>query len=212
MSVYTASLYLHLLLYASLLGAEVVRGWAAHLGVSADRVSASPVLAAAAIANVSLILLLPVGFTLADTLEAYRVPDSAWQYVPWLLPALLLIVSLAADGLAHRPGVRLLLRPMDVGLRLVLGLGQVWDGTTVLFFRMTHMLEADWLAAKFAIYGLILLMTIPARSIEQRLRQSLASGAAGDEDRLLLGRLRAVAVCNVLLVLLVAWLGTAKPD
>lgn len=214
---YPLALYAHLLILATLLGADLGRAWLARAGAApaADpqvrAFAVRGVLALATASDIALILMFPAGFELASTLDAYRIDHPVWRVVPWTAPVVLLAVTVAADRAAAGGGGRLLAGIEGV-LRAVWGLGQVWDGASVIFLGMTHMVEAQWLAAKLSIFGLVLLLSIPLRRTTLQLRREQARAAAGEARAVaLLQRLQVPVLAGLLLILAIAWLGTAKP-
>ncbi len=221
MNGYTLSLYAHLLVFVYLLGTDLGRWYLARAGAApalsrkARALSVRGVLALGTVTDIALIVIFPIGFLLASTLNAYHISNPAWRPVPFLLPALLIATTLAANLAASRPRGGLWLANTDFILRGVIGAGQVWDGASVLFFHMTHMVEARWLAAKLVIYGILLLVSIPVRRAAFRLRRELACEPPMDDSHEPFVRaLTALPLPLVLgwaLILLAAWLGTAQP-
>lgn len=215
---YSLALFSHLLVVILLLGTDpgrlylTRRGAVATTPPAARNLAAWGVLWSGRISGVALILIIPLGFWLGSLLGAYRIDSPAWRVVPWLLPGALLALMLAADRVANQPdGTRFFAHTESV-VRMVFGVGQIWDGFSVIFLDMTHMVEAHWLAAKLSIYGLLLLLSIPVRQTEIQLRRELAANqavGAGLEKHL--QRLGLPVATSWFLVLLAAWLGTAKP-
>lgn len=220
---YPLALFCHLLLVVYLLGADPGRLYLVRAGAtpetsaSARRLAVRGVLWLSVITDLALVLIFPAGFELGSILDAYRLPPEGWwRLAPWILPALLLVTTLAADITAARGGGRRAML-VDLTARGIIGAGQIWDGASAIFLGMTHMVEADWLAAKLAVYGLLLLVSIPLRRALLQLRWELA--AAGQDApesaqtafMATLRRLQLPIVTGWLLILVIAWLGTAKP-
>ncbi|MCC7257290.1 MAG: hypothetical protein IT486_02855 [Gammaproteobacteria bacterium] len=214
---YSLALYAHLLLLATLLAGQVGQVWFARAGArpglepAVRGFAVRAVLGLGVLADVALVLMFAAGFELARVLDAYRLDHPVWRAMPWMLPAVLLVVMRLADRAAARGGGRVV-AAVEGLLRGVWGMGQVWDGASVIFLGMTHMLEARWLAAKLAIFGLLLLTSIPARRATLQLRRetvSLLKGGASVAAPL--HRLQWPLLASALLVLAMAWLGTAKP-
>lgn len=224
MQSYPLALYGHLLVAIYLLGIDPARLYLARAGAapgtddSARLLAIRGVLWISVITDIALILIFPAGFELASLLEAYRLPaEGWWRLAPWILPGVLLLTTLVADiAAAAGGGERAMLT--DGLARGVIGAGQVWDGASVLFLDMTHMVEADWLAAKLSIYGLLLLLSIPLRRETLRLRRELACRGDPAPPRgqvrfvTALRRLQLPMMTSWVMILIMAWLGTAKPD
>ncbi len=220
MNGYTLSLYAHLLIFVYLLGTDLGRWYLARAGAAPalsrkERVlAARGVLALGTVTDIALIIIYPVGFLLASSLNAYHISSPAWRPVPFLLPALLIVTTAAANFAASRPRSGMWLVNIDVIVRAVIGAGQLWDGASVLFFHMTHMVEAHWLAAKIFIYGILLLLSIPVRRVAFHLRRELSSASATDDSREpLVKAMQSLPVPLAFgwaMILLTAWLGAAK--
>ena len=219
---YSLALYGHLLLVVYLLGADIGRLYLARAGAAPATAQSARILAVrgvlwiSVVTDIALILIFPAGFELASNLDAYRLPEAGWwRLAPWILPALLLLTTLVADRAAARGGGRNAMI-IDGIMRGMIGAGQVWDGASVIFLGMTHMVEANWLAAKLSIYGLVLLLSIPLRRSTLHLRRELATLQARIPDPAQppfvaeLRRLQLPIVTSWLLILILAWLGTAK--
>lgn len=221
MNGYTLSLYAHLLVFVYLLGTDLGRWYLARAGATLTlpretRVLAvRGVLALGTVTDIALIIIYPIGFLLASSLNAYHISSPAWRLVPFLLPALLIVTTLAANFAASRLRGGMWLANTDGIFRAVFGAGLLWDGASVIFFDMTHMVEARWLAAKFLIYGVLMLVSIPVRRAAFHLRRALASASAMDDDREpFIKALKSLPVPLLLgwaMILLAAWLGTAQP-
>jgi hypothetical protein len=220
---YSLALYGHLLLVACLVGADIGRLYLARAGAAIATAESARILAVrsvlwiSVVTDIALIMVFPAGFELGSILGAYRVPEAGWwRLAPWILPALLLLTTLVADRAATRGGGRNAMIADGI-VRGIVGAGQVWDGASVIFLSMTHMVEADWLAAKLSIYGVVLLLSIPLRRSMLQLRRQLATPEARIPDTVLpafvaeLRRVQLPIVISWLLILILAWLGTAKP-
>lgn len=221
MNSYPLALFLHIVIVACLLGADLGRLYLARAGAApateptARLLAVRAVLWLGAIGDIALILIFPAGFQLATTLDAYRIDSPAWRLAPWLLPAVLLVLTVAADRGVSRAGGGRAVGTAETVARAVVGAGQVWDGASVIFLGMTHMVEARWLAAKLSIYGVLLLVSIVTRRAVLQLRRAMAApdpaGSVGAALAPAFGRLQAALLASGILVLMIAWLGTAKP-
>jgi hypothetical protein len=221
---YPLALFCHLLLVVYLLGADLGRLYLVRAGArpetseSARLLTVRGVLWISVITDLALILIFPAGFELGSILNAYRLPAGGWwRIAPWVLPALLLITTLAADRTAACGGGRRAML-VDAITRGIIGAGQIWDGASAIFLGMTHMVEANWLAAKLSVYGLLLLLSIPLRRALLQLRRELAAAHQGPPDpaqpafMAALRRLQLPILGSWLMILIIIWLGTAKPS
>lgn len=224
MTDYSLALFSHLLVVVFLLGGDFGRLYLARAGASPATAPAARALAArgvlwtSRITNMMLILVIPVGYWLGSILNAYRIDSPPWRLVPWLLPGLLLVLMIAADNAADKPGGGRIFAGAETALRVVFGAGQVWDGVSVIFLNMTHMVEAHWLASKLSIYGFVLLLSIPVRHAELKLRREIAQADFTNTPQYgaealakPLHRISLPIATSGLLVLLAIWLGAAKP-
>lgn len=224
MNGYVTALFCHVIVVVYLLGADLGRVYLARAGGATTTAPAARLLAVRGtlwlgrVTDLALILVLPAGIALGGASDAYRIDSPAWRMVPWLLPLLLLALSIGSDRAATRPGGGGSLGLADSIARFVIGAGQLWDGLSVLLLNMTHMVEADWLAAKLAIYGLLLLLSIPVRRSSLALRRDVAGldgnppdTAMSERLALRLRRVQLPVALGWLLILIMAWLGTAKP-
>ena len=223
MNSYTVALFAHILIVVYWLGADLGRVYLARIGAAPVAAPAARVLAARAVLwlgtviNAALVLILPVGISLAAALGAYRILDASWLTATWLVAAAWLALSIAADRAAGRPGGARGLALADSVARLVIGAGHLYDGA-IAFAGTSATVDARWLAAKITIYGLLILLSIPMRRAGFLIRAEAAllravPADAGASARLAksLARLQTPALISWLLILVAAWLGTAKP-
>ena len=221
MNGYALSRYAHVLVVVYLLGTDLGRWYFARAGATPSlshktrAFAARGVLALGTVTDIALIVIFPIGFLLASSLDAYHISNPAWRPVPYLLPALLIVTTFAANFAASRPQDGKWLANTDGIVRAVIGAGQVWDGVSVLGFHMTHMVEARWLAAKLVVYGILLLLSIPVRQAAFRLRREL-SGApltaeTGEPFVYALSALTVPMLVGWALILVASWLGIAQP-
>jgi hypothetical protein len=223
MTTYAAALLAHILIVVFLLGVEPGRLYLARLAAA----EATPVparLAAAraarwlgAIGNAALVLILPAGVSLGAALGVFRIMGPVWLAATWVVTAAWLALSVAADRAAGRPGGGAWLTRMDTGFRLLMGAGQVYDGIIALAGTNVSV-DERWLGAKILVFGLLILVSIPARRAGFALARSAAELGADPADAAASGRLaRAAAavappvIAGALLILAAAWLGVAKP-
>lgn len=222
MSPYSSALFAHVIVVVYLLGADLGRAVVAGLGVSAESaggrlLAARATLGLGSVTNAALVLLLPAGISVAAALGVYRVSSTGWLTATWLVAAGWLALSIAADRAAGRPGGGGGLAVADAAARIVIGGGHIYDGA-IAFAGTSATVDSWWLAAKITLFGLLIIATIPARRAGFAIRREAALLAAvpadtGASARLAaaLARLRLPLLSGWVLILLAAWLGTAKP-
>ncbi|MDH5254278.1 MAG: hypothetical protein OEW72_00040 [Gammaproteobacteria bacterium] len=220
---YTVALYAHVLVVVYLLGADLGRLLLARAGAAAGA-SPDTQLAAArtfstlgSVTGTALILILPVGISLAGSLGVYRIISPAWLISTWVVTGAWLLLSVAADRAAGNPagGGGLLLA--DGIARFVIGAGHLYDGA-IAFAGTSQTVEARWLAAKITLFGVLILLSIPVRRTGFAIRREAAlltlqpgDAAAGGRLRAALGRLPVPVLTSWLLILAAAWAGVARP-
>lgn len=173
----------HLLLFAYWVGACIGIWHAARLVQDPSQLPAARQLAirimdwTEQLPKYCLVLMLPVGYTLARELGLVRLPAGGM----WLL----WVISLGWLGLVwavNRYQTTTLgerLRNVDAGWRVVLSFGLTWDAVQGL--RGTGHILVDWLSIKFALFALMIIcsmmMTSATKRIQPALREVLASGS-----------------------------------
>lgn len=220
---YPLALLAHILVVVYLLGADLGRLYLARLGTARD--TAAPARLAAArgavwlgsVTDAALVLILPVGVSLGAALGVFRVVSPGWLTATWLVSAAWLALSVAAMVAAGRPGGGRRLALADSVFRLVMGAGQVYDGINALLGTSVSV-EARWLGIKLVLFGLLVIVSIPARRAGFAIRANLAqvdtvSGDHAANARLAAacGRLPVPVIAGWLAILVAAWLGVAKP-
>jgi hypothetical protein len=223
MLTYNLARYAHVLVVVYLLGADLGRFYLARAGAAPAASAGARLLAARAtlwlgsVTNAALVLILPAGISLAAALGAYRILDPGWLTATWLVAAAWLALGVAADRAAARPGGGRGLALADAAARLVIGAGHLYDGG-IAFAGTSMTVEAGWLAAKISLFGLLILVSIPARQAGFAIRREAVLLAAvaddvGAGERVADGlrRLQRPALVSWLLILLAAWIGVAKP-
>lgn len=223
MNVYATALFAHVVVVTYLLGADLGRLYLARLGAAPAASAASRAIAVraslwlAAVTNAALVLILPAGVSLGASLGAFRVVSDTWYLATWLVAGGWLALSLAADRSATRTGTAGAWPRIDLGFRLLMGAGQVYDGTIALAGTNISV-EARWLGVKILAYGLLILASIPARHAGFAMRREAAVLAAAPADdsaaaRLAraCGRVTLPVLASWVLLLVAAWMGVAKP-
>jgi len=217
------ALFAHVIIVVYLLGADLGRAYLARIGAApvaspeARLVAARAVLWLGSITNIALVLILPAGISLAGALGAYRIVGSSWLTATWLVAAAWLALSIAADRATARPGGGRGWALADTAARVVIGAGHLYDGA-IAFAGMSTTVASGWLAAKITLFGLLILLSIPARRASFVIRREAlllraVTADAGASARLAnaLARLRTPLLASWMLILVAAWMGVAKP-
>jgi hypothetical protein len=162
-----------------------------------------------------LVLMLPVGYTLALRVGVVRLPPSflailwvvglAWLWMVW--------------AIHHRQGTPFgeRLRRIDLTWRFVLAGGlafDAWQG----FTRTGHLLT-DWISLKFAIFALLIgcgiMIRLLGRPSAPALRQIFTSGSTPELEAIVqrtAGRTRPFVLAIWALLVVAAYVGISRPD
>jgi len=163
----------------------------------------------------SLVLMLPVGYTLAWRLGVATVPEA----VIVLLWAIALAWLWMVWAIHHWKGTTLgnRLRNIDLGWRWLLVFGLVWDA--VQGFRGVGHLSADWLSLKFLIFAALIfcgiLLRIVGKPLGPALMQVLSTGSTPELETVVkqtFARTRPFVLAIWALLLVSAYVGLAKPN
>ena len=210
----------HLLLFAYWLGGDIGVFYSAtflrkrELGIEARQTALRILAWIDMIPRYCLVLMLPVGYMLADCVGAVDLRPG-WIAITWLvaLSWLTLVVSV------HRFQGTLLgerLRKVDLAWRFILVPGLVWDA--VQGFRGTGHLLAPWLSAKVLVYSLCIVCGIGIRIFGKpmlpALRQIFTTGSTPELEDLVVrtqARTRPMVLTIWALLVTAAFLGIAKP-
>jgi hypothetical protein len=224
---YELALFAHILVVVLLLGVDPGRLYLARVGAATATAPAARLAAARAVlwlgtlGNAALVLLLPAGVTVGAQLGAFRIASPTWLAATAAVTLGWLLLSVAADRAATGHGRARHLTTADSTFRLLMGLGQVYDGSIALAGTNISV-EARWLGLKILIFGLLILLSIATRRAGFALRREIAVLAAAPaataahtaaDARLAraLGGLPAPVLGGSLLLLVAAWCGVAKP-
>jgi hypothetical protein len=209
--------FVHILLFAWWLGADlgVFLGGGAMsrpgLAVTERNRIRDLVMAIDLAPRVALVLMLPVGFTLAVPWGAplpARVLPALW------IAALAWAAALVFLHFRHDAPAAALLRRLDLAAR-----GAVFAGMLYLGFRGLRAEEAGstWLPAKFLVFAAIIAVGMVLRAVSAQWRPAIERLLAGDTvagERMLRVRRRKAVVAALsmwFLVAAAAFLGTVKP-
>jgi hypothetical protein len=161
-----------------------------------------------------LVLMLPVGYTLAHEIGAVTI-SAAGLAVLWLIA----IAWLALVYAIHRwQGTRTgqILRNFDLGWRIVLTAGLIWDA--VQGFRGKGHIEVPFVAAKFAIFAFLIFCGIMIRlrgaPLGPALRELLARGSTPKIEETIttaFARTRPFVLAIWAGLVVAAYIGIAKP-
>lgn len=162
-----------------------------------------------------LVLMLPVGYTLAATIGVVSMP-AAGYVVLWAVAAIWLWMVWAISAWqGEARGEQL--RRIDLGWRCVLAAGLLWDAWEGI--RGTGHLHADWIVMKFVLYSMMIFCGVMIRvrgaPLAPALRQILSSGSTPELEAVVMrtaGRTRPFVLAIWALLVLAAWVGVSKPD
>ncbi|MCS6947445.1 MAG: hypothetical protein NZM12_07510, partial [Steroidobacteraceae bacterium] len=218
---YVAAKLAHLLLFVYWLGADIGVFYAAaqlrrrELTLDARQAVLRILTWIDQIPRYSLVLMLPVGYTLANEIGVVRL-QRPWIVATWLVGVVWLWLVWAVyrwQGTAL--GERL--RRIDLAWRFILVPGLLWDALQALIGK-GHLLT-PWLGAKVGVLGLCIAcgiaIRILGRPLTATLRDLFAHGSTPQlEERLVATqrRTRPFVLAIWLLLIVAAWLGIAKPS
>lgn len=211
--------FLHVLVFAVIVGIELPALYALRMAgaPSANETTRSMALRvkryADAISAIMLVLLLPLGVQIATELDVYSLMSPAWLYATWVVGLAWLAVALMSELTGTSKWARRIYKSECV-LRIVIGLGNVYDG--VVGFTGTGMIQANWLASKVLLFGLILVVSgwIRWQTRAVRFASFDASAEPGPGSQQLIATIRRAQWGShsiLAMVLIAAYLGTAKP-
>lgn len=210
----------HLLLFVYWLGADIGVFYSARYVRNAELDLASRRTALQILAWIDqiprycLVLMLPVGYSLAAMLGLVRMPAIGFV-VLWGISAVWLWMVWAIH---HYQGRALAetLRRIDLGWRWVLFAGLLWDAWTGL--RGTGHIFADWVSIKFLLFAAMLfcgiMIRVRGKALGPALRQILSSGSTPALEAIVIGsfaRTRPFVLGIWVLLVTAAWVGIAKP-
>ncbi|MFM8481519.1 MAG: hypothetical protein ACKOCF_10005 [Gammaproteobacteria bacterium] len=162
-----------------------------------------------------LVLMLPVGYTLAREVGVVRLPDVG-MIVLWIIAAGWLWMVWAIHHYQGTPRADKL-RSIDLSWRVVLSLGLLWDAWQG--FRGTGHLFADWISIKFLLFALLIfcgiMIRVRGKPIGPALRRALAEGSTPELEADIargFSRTRPFVLAIWALLLVAAWVGITKPS
>jgi len=215
---HTLMRFVHILAFAYWLGADfgvfLGGGWMSRPGLSVvERNRIRDLVMAIDVApRISLVLMLPVGFSLALAWGA-PLPAAALP-VLWAGAAAWIVVLLWVHFAHGNPMVRTVLQ-LDLGLRVLILAGMLALGLEGLTAADSAL--PGWLSAKFLLFAAIIADGIVLRWISGQWYPAIARLNAGDtaagEEMLRVRRRKAIAAALVMWLLIAAagFLGTIKP-
>ena len=211
--------FLHVLVFAVIVGIELPALYALRMagGPSGNQATRSMAVRvkryADAVSAIMLILLLPLGVQIATELGVYTLMSSSWLIATWVVGLVWLAVALMSELTGNSKWAQRIYNTECV-LRIVIGLGNVYDA--VVGFAGEGMIQTNWLAAKVLLFGLVLVVSGLIRWQTRAVRFASVDAAAGtgpDPQQLIatLRRAQWGSHSILALVLIAAYLGTAKP-
>ena len=220
MSAYGLFNFLHILVFAVIVGSELPALYALRLARAPGAGEAAHAMAirvkryADALSASMLVLLLPLGVQIATELGIYTLSSSSWLYATWIVGLGWLAIAVLSEVSGASVWARRIYKGECV-LRVIIGLGNVYDAVAA--FAGAGMIQAHWLAVKVLLFGLVLVASSWVRW--QMLPVRFASldpasgGAAPDSQELIATIRRAQWGSHSILamVLIAAFMGTLKP-
>jgi hypothetical protein len=209
--------FVHILLFAYWLGADLGvflgGGWMSRPGLSvAERNRIRDLVMAIDVApRIALVLMLPVGFSLA---LAWGAPLPAGALPPLWAASVAWIAALLWLHFAHGHRLAGLVLKADLALRLLVLAGMVVLGVRGL---ASGGAVPPWLAVKFLLFAAVISDGVVLRWISSQWRPAIERQMAGDivraEEMLRVRRQKAIVAALVmwLLVGAAAYIGTVKP-
>jgi len=213
--------FVHILLFVYWLGGDIgvfysatfVRNGAVHL--EGRRTAMKILVWVDQIPRYCLVLMLPVGYTLALRIGVVRLP-TAFLALLWVIGIAWLWMVWAIH---HHQGTPLgeRLRRIDLGWRFVLAAGLLFDAWQG-FARTGHLLT-DWISLKFVIFALLIgcgiMIRLRGAPSAPALRQIFATGSTPELEATVLrtaGRTRPFVLAIWALLVLAAYVGISKPE
>ena len=219
MTAYSAFHFLHILVFAVIVGVEIPAIYALRMARSPASGEAARGMAlrvkrcADAISAIMLVLLLPLGVQIASQLGVWTLSSSAWLYATWAVGLAWLAITVVAEAAGASKWARRIYK-FECVLRIVIGLGNVYDAVAT--FIGGGMIETHWLATKVLLFGLILVASGLTRWQTREVRFAsfgAVSQPAADTGQLiaLIRRAQWGGHSILLMALIAAYMGTAKP-
>ncbi len=211
----------HILLFVYWLGADIgvfhSAGYVRNrgLGLEARRTALQILAWIDQIPRYCLVLMLPVGYSLAAQIGVARLP-APFYVILWTIALLWLWVVWAVQRYEGTPLAEKL-RKVDLYWRWLLAVGlcyDAWDG-----LRGTGHLLTDWISAKFLLFALLIfcgiMIRVRGRPLAPALRQVLAGGSTPELEAVITGtfaKTRPFVLAIWILLVVAAWIGISKPQ
>ena len=220
MSAYGLFNFLHILVFAVIVGSELPALYALRLARAPGAGEAARAMAirvkryADALSASMLVLLLPLGVQIATELGIFTLSSSSWLYATWIVGLAWLAIAVLSEVSGASVWARRIYKGECV-LRIIIGLGNVYDAVAA--FAGAGMIQAHWLAVKVLLFGLVLVASswirwqmLPVRFASL---DPASGGAAPDSQELIATIRRAQWGSHSILamVLIAAFMGTLKP-
>ena len=220
MSAYGLFNFLHILVFAVIVGSELPALYALRLARAPGAGEAARAMAirvnryADALSASMMVLLLPLGVQIATELGIYTLSSSSWLYATWIVGLAWLAIAVLSEVSGASVWARRIYKGECV-LRIIIGLGNAYDAVAA--FAGAGMIQAHWLAVKVLLFGLVLVASswirwqmLPVRFASL---DPASGGAAPDSQELIATIRRAQWGSHSILamVLIAAFMGTLKP-
>jgi hypothetical protein len=210
----------HLLLFVYWLGADIGVFYSARfvrnasLDIASRRTAMQILAWIDQIPRYCLVLMLPVGYSLAAMLGLVRMPAIGFV-VLWGISAAWLWMVWAIHHYQGKP-IAEKLRRIDLIWRWVLLAGLLWDAYTGL--QGTGHIFADWVAIKFLLFAAMLfcgiMIRLRGKALGPALREILSNGSTPALEATVAGafaKTRPFVLSIWVLLIIAAWVGIAKP-
>lgn len=210
--------YLHILVFAIIVGVELPALYAMRLARAPEADASARTLAVRvkrwsdATSALMLVLMLPLGVHIATNIGVYTLMSVSWLYATWIVGLVWLALTLAAQASGNGTAARRLYKSESV-VRIIIGLGNVYDA--IVGFMGTGMIQTNWLATKILLFGVILVISGVIRWQTQSVRfaEVDATGGYGDAEAHMktLRQVQWGSHAILAMVLVAAFMGTVKP-
>lgn len=125
-----------------------------------------------ALSGIALVLFMPLGVEIGIDIGAYDLMAPGWLTATWAVSLLWLALVIAA-GIKGTSDLGRRLYSLEIWIRAVIGLGNVYDGAVG--FGGKGLIHGDWLALKIFLFGLALLASAWVRAKLRPVREALGA-------------------------------------
>jgi hypothetical protein len=217
----------HVIAFAIILGVDLPAFYAARrvaadgASVDARKLAASVVRWSNLLSTISIALLLPLGVSLGADLGVYRVNHEISLTITWIVGGVWVALVIAAETFGTS-GLGARLYAIEIWVRIVIGLGNIYDGVSAIAGFGNSPIETKWLALKVLLLGLVMVLSAFIRHRLKPVRIALAEttqisaltatwdAAKSDSVAAALKSTRPLVHSIFLFVLIAAWMGINK--